>query len=229
SGTKYNTCSDATVNYLPGSLTGSDSWCLDAKLLEKKDGNGPKRVEGVCAQVSCAEGTVKVKYGDSKDFEPCPDGTEISVTLDGFQEGGKIKCPKYGEVCTIAANGSSLVIPSALEDDNAEEQEKEKREASVVAPALSQAEEPSTGEPHEEEPPTVESHAEEPHAAASSTEEPHAEASIAVKTPELPVVQATLQAPQQESKAEQKIQRWGNPPPHSNCRRIHRREVSRRR
>ncbi|EKF27034.1 surface protease GP63, putative, partial [Trypanosoma cruzi marinkellei] len=116
SGTKYNTCSDATVKNLPGSLTGSDSWCLDAKLLEKKDGNGPKRVEGVCAQVSCAEGTVKVKYGDSKDFEPCPDGTEISVTLDGFQEGGKIKCPKYGEVCTIAANGSSLVIPSALED-----------------------------------------------------------------------------------------------------------------
>ncbi|EKF32243.1 surface protease GP63, putative, partial [Trypanosoma cruzi marinkellei] len=209
----------------------------DAELHSTNDNH--KSVMGVCAQVLCAEGTVKVKYRDSKDFEPCPDGTEISVTLNGFQKGGKIKCPKYGEVCTIAANGSSLVIPSALEDDNAEEQEKEKREASVVAPALSQAEEPSTGEPHEEEPlaeepPTVESHAaasstEEPHAAASSTEEPHAEASIAVKTPELPVVQATLQAPQQESKAEQKIQRWGNPPPHSNCRRIHRREVSRRR
>ncbi|RNC53253.1 surface protease GP63, partial [Trypanosoma cruzi] len=93
SGTTYRTCSDENVDYLRGSLTGGGSWCLDAELLETKDGNGHKSVKGVCAQVSCEE------------------GTDIPVTLKYFQKEGKINCPRYGEVCTIAANGSSLVIP----------------------------------------------------------------------------------------------------------------------
>ncbi|RNF01488.1 surface protease GP63, partial [Trypanosoma conorhini] len=33
---------------------------------------------------------------------------------EGFEAGGKIKCPRYEEVCTIAANGSSLVVPRVL-------------------------------------------------------------------------------------------------------------------
>ncbi|EKG02251.1 surface protease GP63, putative [Trypanosoma cruzi] len=197
SGIKYNTCSDKNVNYLPGSLTGGDSWCLDAELLETKDGTGHKNVKGVCAQVSCAEGAVKVKYLGSSDFQPCPEGTEISVTLKDFEKDGKIKCPKYVEVCTIAANGSSLVIPSVLEDDKGEEQVEQVEEA-VAAPVLSPAE-----EPHEEASSPGQPHEEEPRAAASSTEEPHAEASIAGKTSEAPVVQATLQQPQKESKAGQ--------------------------
>ncbi|EKF98115.1 surface protease GP63, putative, partial [Trypanosoma cruzi] len=142
SGIKYNTCSDGTVTSLPGSLTGSDSWCLDAELLSKNGDGKHKNVKGVCAQVSCAEGTVRVKYlGNTDNWHECPEGSVITVTLENFEKDGKIKCPKYVEVCTIAANGSSLVIPSVLEDDKGEEQEEQVKE-SVVAPALSPAEEP---------------------------------------------------------------------------------------
>ncbi|KAF5217399.1 hypothetical protein ECC02_009737 [Trypanosoma cruzi] len=146
SGIKYNTCSDKGVTSLPGSLTGSGSWCMDAELLSKNDDGKHKNVKGVCAQVLCAEGTVKVKYSDSSGFQPCPEGTEIPVTLEDFGKDGKIKCPKYVEVCTIAANGSSLVIPSVLEDDKGEEQE-EQLEESVAAPVL-----PPAAEPHAEMP-----------------------------------------------------------------------------
>ncbi|PWU88219.1 putative surface protease GP63 [Trypanosoma cruzi] len=180
SGIKYNKCSDKGVISLPGSLTGSDSWCLDAELLSKNDGSKHKNVNGVCAQVSCAEGTVKVKYlGNTDNWHECPEGSVITVTLENFEKDGKIKCPKYVEVCTIAANGSSLVIPSVLEDDKGEEQE-EQVEESVVAPALSPAQEPPAQE--------------------STAAGPRVEASIEGKTSEAPVVQANLQQPQQESK-----------------------------
>ncbi|EKF30335.1 surface protease GP63, putative [Trypanosoma cruzi marinkellei] len=79
----YNTCSDGSVKHLPGSLTGSDSWCLDAELHSTNDSH--KSVMGVCVQVSCAEGTVKVKYLDNTDeWHECTEGAEISVTLNGF-------------------------------------------------------------------------------------------------------------------------------------------------
>ncbi|EKF26761.1 surface protease GP63, putative, partial [Trypanosoma cruzi marinkellei] len=134
SGIKYNTCSDGTVT-LPGSLTDGNSWCLDAELVATEDNRKPKSVKGVCAQVLCEEGTVKVKYRGSSDFQLCHEEDNITVKLDGFEGGGKIRCPRYGEVCTIAANGSSLVIPSVLEDDNRDNERKEQEgEASVVAP-----------------------------------------------------------------------------------------------
>ncbi|RNC34328.1 surface protease GP63 [Trypanosoma cruzi] len=123
SGTTYRTCSDENVYYLPWSLTGGGSWCLDAELLETKDDNCHKSVKGVCAQVSCEEGTVKEKYLGSTDvWHDCPEDTDIPVTLKYFRKDGKIKCPTYGEVCTIAANGSSLVIPSALVGGQGDEQ-----------------------------------------------------------------------------------------------------------
>ncbi|KAF5216778.1 hypothetical protein ECC02_010415 [Trypanosoma cruzi] len=205
SGIKYNTCSDGTVTSLPGSLTGGDSWCMDAELLEKKDGKH-KSVKGVCAQVLCAEGTVKVKYlGNTDNWHECPEGSVIPVTLENFEKDGKIKCPKYVEVCTIAANGSSLVIPSVLEDDKGEEQE-EQVEESVAAPVVSPAEQPhaeasSPGQPHTEMPsPRVQAAPQQPReeikAQASTAEEPHAEMPS-------PGEQTTLQQPQQESKAGQ--------------------------
>ncbi|EKF29225.1 surface protease GP63, putative, partial [Trypanosoma cruzi marinkellei] len=141
SGTTYNTCSDENVNHLPGSLTGGGSWCLDAKLLaSKEEDSNHKNIEGVCAQVLCEGGTVKVKYLGSNDFHPCPEGTEIPVASNEFKEGGKIKCPKYGEACTIAANGSSLVIPSILSDEKRDEQ----GGRPMVAPAVSTGEEGRT-------------------------------------------------------------------------------------
>ncbi|RNC38776.1 surface protease GP63, partial [Trypanosoma cruzi] len=133
SGTTYNACSDGTVTSLPGSLTGDGSWCLDAELLETRDGDGHKSVKGVCAQVSCEEGTVRVKYSGSSGFQPCPEDTDIPVALKDFQKGGKIKSPTYGEVCTIAANGSSIVVPSALVDGQGDEQEEEAEESAVAS------------------------------------------------------------------------------------------------
>ncbi|RNC52040.1 surface protease GP63 [Trypanosoma cruzi] len=133
SGTTYRTCSDENVDYLRGSLTGGGSWCLDAELLETKDGDGHKSVKGVCAQVSCEEGTVRERHLGSSVFQPCPEGTDIPVTLKYFQKDGKIKCPTYGEVCTIAANGSSLAIPSALVGGQGDEQEKEAEESAVAS------------------------------------------------------------------------------------------------
>ncbi|EKF28808.1 surface protease GP63, putative, partial [Trypanosoma cruzi marinkellei] len=190
---KYNTCSDGTVTSLPGSLTGGDSWCLDAELPETKDNRKPKSVKGVCAQVLCEEGTVKVKHRGG-DFQPCHEEDNITVKLDGFEGGGKIRCPRYGEVCTIAANGSSLVIPSVLEDDKRDNEQKEQEgEASVVASPSSPAAEALT-EASPADPPAAE---------YSSTGGPRAEASPAGENSEAPVVQAALQQPQEESEAEE--------------------------
>ncbi|EAN86938.1 surface protease GP63, putative [Trypanosoma cruzi] len=91
SGIKYNTCLDENVDYLRGSLTGGGSWCLDAELLETKDDDGHKSVRGVCAQVSCGEGTVRVRHLGSSGFQPCPEDTDIPVTLKYFKKDGKIK------------------------------------------------------------------------------------------------------------------------------------------
>ncbi|EKF28283.1 surface protease GP63, putative, partial [Trypanosoma cruzi marinkellei] len=176
-----------------GSFTGSGSWCLDAELLEANDNH--KNVKGVCAQVSCDEGTVKVKYSGSKDFHPCPENTDIPVTLNGV-EGGKIKCPKYGEVCTIAANGSSLVIPSVLQNDKEEKQDAQGEET-VVSPAVS----PVASTP--EEPRAEASFTEEPRAEAPPKEGPRAEASSPSKTSEASGVQEASQQPPQENKTEQ--------------------------
>ncbi|RNC31723.1 putative surface protease GP63 [Trypanosoma cruzi] len=133
SGTTYRTCSDENVDYLRGSLTGGGSCCLDAELLETKDGDGHKSVKGVCAQVSCEGGTVRVRHLGSGVFQPCPEDTDISVAFKVFQKDGRIKRPTYGEVCTIAANGSSLVIPSALVNGQGDEHEEEAEESAVAS------------------------------------------------------------------------------------------------
>ncbi|EKF28746.1 surface protease GP63, putative, partial [Trypanosoma cruzi marinkellei] len=212
---KYNACSDGTVTSLPGSLTGDNSWCLDAELVTTKDKSKPKSVKGVCAQVLCEDGTVKVKYRDGDVFQLCPENTQLSVNLDGFEGSGKIKCPRYGEVCTIAANGSSLVIPSVLEDDKRDNEQKEQEgEASVVAPASSSPAEALT-EASPADPPAAE---------YSSTEGPRAEASPAGENSEAPVVQAALQQPQQESEAEE-MTAVEAPATTQHVARIHRREV----
>ncbi|EKF99984.1 surface protease GP63, putative, partial [Trypanosoma cruzi] len=202
SGTTYNACSDVTVTSLPGSLTGRDSWCLDAEL-EKKDDNGHKSVKGVCAQVLCEEGTVKVKYlGNTDNWHECPEDTQITVTLNGFKQDGKITCPKYGEVCTIAANGSSIVVPRALEDDKREEQEEEVKE-SVAALALSPGAEALTKASTADLPAEEYSSEEGPSEEASVEEAFSEEASHPGKNSEAPVLQTASKQPQQESEAEQ--------------------------
>ncbi|ORC82021.1 putative surface protease GP63, partial [Trypanosoma theileri] len=103
-------CTFGDESLLTGSLIGPDSWCLDGEGLQVQ--NTRKSVEslsGVCAQVSCDEGrrTVEVQYKGSNTFKECPEGTSIDVESSAFQSGGKIKCPKYDEVCTITPDGRS--------------------------------------------------------------------------------------------------------------------------
>ncbi|RNE96031.1 surface protease GP63, partial [Trypanosoma conorhini] len=124
-----NTCTGATAETLPGSLTGTGSWCLDAEALQVKGGDGGKKIAGACAQVLCEGGTVKVKYLGAKEPVPCPEGKEVTVVANDHLKGGKLKCPKYAEVCTIAANGSSLVIPRVEEGANGDAEEKQKEDA----------------------------------------------------------------------------------------------------
>ncbi|RNE94972.1 surface protease GP63 [Trypanosoma rangeli] len=96
----------------PGSLHGKGSWCLDAEplpLLSDDASNWKLTAPAVCAMVQCEEGKVKVKYLGGSDFEPCPEGEFITPKSDHFKGGRRIKCPRYEEVCTIAADGSSLI------------------------------------------------------------------------------------------------------------------------
>ncbi|RNE95538.1 surface protease GP63 [Trypanosoma rangeli] len=70
---------------------------------------GNSTARAVCAMVQCEEGKVKVKYLGGSDFESCPEGEFITPKSPHFKGGGRVKCPRYEEVCTIAADGSSLI------------------------------------------------------------------------------------------------------------------------
>ncbi|PBJ76920.1 surface protease GP63 [Trypanosoma cruzi cruzi] len=97
----------------PGSLLGIGSWCLDGDSLEAKTAVGGKwqvNVVAVCAQVLCRRNDVLLRYLGGKSFESCPAGQSITPKSSYFRGGGKINCPKYEEVCAIAANGSSRVL-----------------------------------------------------------------------------------------------------------------------
>ncbi|RNE97131.1 surface protease GP63 [Trypanosoma rangeli] len=99
---------------LPGSLRGKGSWCLDAEPPTAKSDDTSidnSAVHAVCAVVQCEGGKVKVKYLGGSDFEPCPEGKSITPKSEHFKGGRKIRCPRYEEVCTIAADGRSLINP----------------------------------------------------------------------------------------------------------------------
>ncbi|RNF10731.1 surface protease GP63 [Trypanosoma conorhini] len=113
-------CTVEGSNAPPGSLHGGGSWCLDAEPLEARSKATDKdytEVHAVCAGVQCEAGKVKVKYLGSDAWQECPEGKFITPKSAHFKDGGKIKCPKYEEVCTIAANGSSLVKLSSPDKD----------------------------------------------------------------------------------------------------------------
>ncbi|RNF17739.1 surface protease GP63 [Trypanosoma conorhini] len=109
----YLTCAVTRPGVFPGSLPGGGSWCLDAepRRAEAEGGGaaGVSDAHAVCARVKREEGKVLVRYLGGSDLESCPAGTSISPKSSHFKDGGRIKCPKYEEVCTIAANGSGLL------------------------------------------------------------------------------------------------------------------------
>ncbi|ORC93759.1 putative surface protease GP63 [Trypanosoma theileri] len=111
-------CTLTVNNTIPGSVTGNDSWCLDGDSLKVKvKGNANKVVGGVCVRVSCDEGKVKVMYAGNDKWHDCPEGgsiTPLASTSTSFVS-GKIKCPKYREVCTMTPDGGSRLIPKTSE------------------------------------------------------------------------------------------------------------------
>ncbi|ORC87084.1 surface protease GP63 [Trypanosoma theileri] len=102
-------CTDGEEGLFPGSLTGEDSWCLDAESLTVVTNKRSMRnaIRGVCARVKCSSGGgVKVQYKGNDKWHDCPEGKSIDVRSSAFTN-GKIKCPKYDEVCTITPDGRS--------------------------------------------------------------------------------------------------------------------------
>ncbi|ORC87970.1 surface protease GP63, partial [Trypanosoma theileri] len=101
-------CNIDIANAFPGSRTGPSSWCLKGESLVL---NG-KMVGDVCAEVQCDGKSVQVRYyGDDK-WYPCPEGKVLKP--NNTFTSGSIVCPKYREVCTIAADGSSRIVKKII-------------------------------------------------------------------------------------------------------------------
>ncbi|EKF28536.1 surface protease GP63, putative,metallopeptidase, putative [Trypanosoma cruzi marinkellei] len=84
---------DATV--MRGSRVGLTSRCLTGDGLA--DSMGP--IGDVCAEVSCENGEVSVRYLGDDTWHKCPEGGSITPT--GVFTEGKILCPKYNDVCIV--------------------------------------------------------------------------------------------------------------------------------
>ncbi|ORC87973.1 surface protease GP63 [Trypanosoma theileri] len=104
----YGDCK-ASISYgYLGSRIGPSSWCLKGESLML---NGTI-VGDVCAEVQCDNKSVQVRYyGDDK-WYPCPEGKVLKP--NNTFTSGSIVCPKYREVCTIAADGSSRIVKKII-------------------------------------------------------------------------------------------------------------------
>ncbi|RNE94834.1 surface protease GP63 [Trypanosoma rangeli] len=75
-------------------------------------------VAAVCAEVACARGSFRVRYIGDSDWYDCPEGSSLSgVGTSVNFASGKIRCPKYDEVCTITPAGRSGVTRHPSDDD----------------------------------------------------------------------------------------------------------------
>ncbi|KEG07421.1 putative surface protease GP63 [Trypanosoma grayi] len=116
----FGGCSDGDSHQAIGGRISQSSWCLDVEGLQVySDGalseSQKTSVGGVCAEVLCIDSKVRVRYLGDEDWHECPEGESLtpSTTSPGVFASGKIKCPMYAEVCTIAPSGRSLVNPNA--------------------------------------------------------------------------------------------------------------------
>lgn len=107
-------CTLVVNDTIPGSLMGNDSWCLDGESLKVKDrvkAEG-KDVGGVCARVKCGDdGVVMVMYAGNNEWHNCTQGGFIMPSNSSSFVSGKIKCPRFSEVCTMRPNGGSRLVP----------------------------------------------------------------------------------------------------------------------
>ncbi|KAH9582182.1 Peptidase M8 [Trypanosoma melophagium] len=107
-------CTLVVNDTISGSLMDSDSWCLDGESLKVTDrvkAEG-KDVGGVCARVKCGDdGVVMVMYAGNNEWHNCTQGGFIMPSNSSSFVSGKIKCPKFNEVCTMTPNGGSRLVP----------------------------------------------------------------------------------------------------------------------
>ncbi|KEG06314.1 putative surface protease GP63, putative,metallopeptidase [Trypanosoma grayi] len=113
----FRSCANTEEQPMTGNVVSSDSWCLDGNELTVNTPLGASQTGGVCAAVSCADGAVKVRYAGDANWHDCPEGRSLTPSETSLTfASGSIKCPKYTEVCTIAANGSSRITIKANAD-----------------------------------------------------------------------------------------------------------------
>ncbi|ORC93757.1 surface protease GP63 [Trypanosoma theileri] len=111
-------CSDKVTSDIPGSIFDNDSFCLDTEEYTRVVGQDTLSFTGVCARVSCDGGKVKVMYAGDNKWYDCPEGNLLVPTSTSSFVSGKIMCPKYNEVCTVAPDGSSrrpMIYPPGYE------------------------------------------------------------------------------------------------------------------
>ncbi|RNF03654.1 putative surface protease GP63 [Trypanosoma rangeli] len=119
----FGSCRNEENTALHGSRLGAGSWCLDAESLKVNvETYDPEpmvvAVAAVCAEVACARGSVRVRYLGDNDWYDCPEGSSLSPAGTSVDfASGKIKCPKYDEVCTITPTGRSGVTRHRGDDD----------------------------------------------------------------------------------------------------------------
>lgn len=105
-------CSEDLSMFFPSMLSGtSDSWCLDGEGLPAASGRarGLTPVEGVCVRVRCEteKGMVSLKFFGDDTWHECLIGGSMAPGSPNVTR-EKIKCPKYEDVCTVAADGRSV-------------------------------------------------------------------------------------------------------------------------
>ncbi|RNF03851.1 GP63 group I member a protein [Trypanosoma conorhini] len=87
-------CIDGSENVMPGSRVGPKSKCLKGDGLRGSKGS----LGDVCAEVSCDDDRVSVRYLGDDTWHTCPEGGSIAPA--GSFTSGKILCPRRIEVCS---------------------------------------------------------------------------------------------------------------------------------
>ncbi|ORC81074.1 surface protease GP63, partial [Trypanosoma theileri] len=85
---------------MPGSIVSSTSRCLKVDFVRLRNKGVMSNVKGICAEVKCENGTLKVRYKGNKNWYECPEGDSIDNINGSVFDDGRILCPKYADVCT---------------------------------------------------------------------------------------------------------------------------------
>ncbi|KAH9597154.1 Peptidase M8 [Trypanosoma melophagium] len=114
------------------SSNGSPTLVFDGESLIVQKYGIQKNSSGTCVAVKCKGDTFSIQYQGSNEWHLCSDGKTIKVKGGKYVSGG-IKSPNSHEVCTIAANGSSLVVPKNKEGHKRQATSKNEEKTTVAS------------------------------------------------------------------------------------------------